>query len=225
MADILAHSPPLLLVIDYLDIDRERTAEDDDGILLALQHCDCVRRIGLVVPATNLLPSLVAMDKRFPILERLFIISQTGDQTNLMVPETFQAPSLRGLVLSCVRLPTGPSSLLASAGLVILMLECIPPSAYFPPSYLLARLSSLTQLQELSIGFNYPAPADDVEGQLSHTHTVAWVTLSSLRSLFLRGGNAYLEAGRTHLTLKSFTAIFSISLLSTSHTYRSWRAV
>jgi hypothetical protein len=169
VADILAHSPPLPLVIDYLDIDRERTAEDDDGILLALQHCDRVRRIGLVVPATNLLPPLVAMDKRFPILERLFIISQTGDQTNLMVPETFQAPSLRSLVLFCVRLPTGPSSLLASADLVILMLEYIPPSAYFPPSYLLARLSSLTQLQELSIRFSYPAPADDVEGQLSHT--------------------------------------------------------
>ena len=194
VADMLAHSPPLPLVINYLDIDHERTPEDDDHILLALQHCHRVRRIGLVFSNTNFLQPLMAMNKRFPILERLFIRSRTGYQTNLMVPETFQAPSLRGLVLSSVALPTRSPFMLASTGLVILVLECIPPSAYFPPSYLLARLSSLTQLQTLSIGFSYPAPADDVEGHMSHTQTMAQVTLPSLRSLFLHGGNAYLEA-------------------------------
>jgi len=39
-----------------------------------------------------------------------------------------------------------------------------------------------------------PCPADNVEGQLSHTQTVAQVTLPNLRSLFLHRGNAYLEA-------------------------------
>lgn len=194
VADMLAHSSPLPLVIDYLDIDRERTAEDDDGILLALQHCDRVRRIGLVVSATNLLRPLLAMHKRFPILERVFVRSRTGDQTYLVVPEAFQAPCLRGLVLSCASLPRGLPLLLTSTGLVILVLECIPPSSYFPPRHLLARLSSLTQLKTLSIGFTYPAPVDDVERQLSYTQSVAQVILPNLRSLFLHGGNAYLEA-------------------------------
>ena len=194
VADMLSHSPPLPLVINYLDRDRERTAEDDDGILLALQHCNRVRRIGLVVPATNLLRPLVAMTGRFPILERLFIRSRTGSDTGLMLPATLQAPCLRGLALSCVALPTASPLLTSSIGLVILALERIPPSAYFPPSHLLTRISPLTQLQTLSIGFTYPAPADDAEGQLLHTQTMTRVTLPNLRSLFFHGSNAYLEA-------------------------------
>lgn len=194
VANMLAYSPPLPLVIDYLDRNRERTTDDDDGILLALQHCDRVRRIGLVVPATNLLRPLIAMAGRFPILERLFIRSQTGNDTSLMLPTTLQAPALRGLALSCLALPPGSPLLTTSPGLVILVLERIPPSAYFPPSHLLARLSSLTQLQTLSIGFTYPAPASDAEGKLLHTQTMAHVTLPNLRSLFFHGSNAYLEA-------------------------------
>jgi hypothetical protein len=194
VADMLACSHHLPLVIDYLDRDRERTTEDDDGILLAFQHCDRVRRIGLVVPATNLLRPLIAMAGRFPILERLYIRSRTGNDTSLMLPTMLQAPSLRGLALSCLALPPGSPLLTTSTSLVILVLERIPPSAYFPPSHLLAWLSSLTQLQTLSIGFTYPAPANDAEGKLLHTQTMADVSLPNLRSLFFHGSNAYLEA-------------------------------
>jgi len=36
--DMLAHSLPLPLAIDYVEEDREITTEDEGGILLALQH-------------------------------------------------------------------------------------------------------------------------------------------------------------------------------------------
>ena len=56
VADILAHSPPFPLVIDYNDEEgiREVTAEDEKGIILALELRDRVRRIRLQMPAPNL---------------------------------------------------------------------------------------------------------------------------------------------------------------------------
>jgi hypothetical protein len=194
VADMLSHSPPLPLVINYLERDRERTIEDENGIILALQHRDRVRRIGLVAPPTNLLRPLTAMAGRFPTLERLFIRSRTEEDTNLELPESLQAPCLRGLALSCVGLSPGSPLLTTSTGLVILVLERIPPLAYFPPSELLARLSSSTQLRTLSIGFTFPAPDNYAEGQLSHSQTMAHVTLPNLRSLFFHGTHDYLEA-------------------------------
>jgi hypothetical protein len=47
VADMLAHSPPLPLIIDHINQDPVTTAEDEEGILLALQHHDRVRRVRL----------------------------------------------------------------------------------------------------------------------------------------------------------------------------------
>lgn len=85
VVDVLTSWPPLPLIITYLDRDRERTTEDNDAILLALQHCDRVGRVGLVVPSMSLLQPLISMARRFPIPERLFIRSRTGNNMNLML--------------------------------------------------------------------------------------------------------------------------------------------
>jgi len=63
VADMLEHSPPLPIIVNYLDEDRETTAGDEEAILLALQYRDRVRRIGIKMPATNLLKHLMAMDE------------------------------------------------------------------------------------------------------------------------------------------------------------------
>ena len=47
VADMLAHSPPLPIVVNYFDKDHDITAEDKAGVILALQHRDRVRRIRL----------------------------------------------------------------------------------------------------------------------------------------------------------------------------------
>ena len=47
IAPMLAHSPPLLL-IDHVDEHDGITSEDEEGILLALQHYDRIRRIRLM---------------------------------------------------------------------------------------------------------------------------------------------------------------------------------
>jgi hypothetical protein len=77
---------------------------------------------------------ITAMSNQFPILERVYIFSRT----DMVLPVTFQAPNLRHF-----RLMTIPfrSDLLYSLVLSPSILFDIPPSAYFPASYILARLS------------------------------------------------------------------------------------
>ncbi|KAI0247543.1 hypothetical protein BJV78DRAFT_909302 [Lactifluus subvellereus] len=193
IADMLAHSPPLPLSIYYSDL-YPVTLEDKEGILLALRHSDRVHYITLDLLSPKLRKIMTTMDNHFPILERLYIQSlQFGDNTSLVLPRTFQAPHLRHLSLSHAALPIGSPLLTTTLGLVTLELGDIPPSAYFPPSYLLTRLSLMPQLEILVIEFHSPLPNRDFERQLLHTPTMTHIMLPNLRELSFKGVSAYLE--------------------------------
>jgi hypothetical protein len=71
VADMLAHSPPLPLVIDYHDHDI--TAEDEESISLALEHRERVRRIRLTIPVPKLQKLIMAIDGEYPLLEYLIL--------------------------------------------------------------------------------------------------------------------------------------------------------
>jgi hypothetical protein len=193
VADMLAHSPPLPLIINCLDANRDASVEDEEAILLALQDRDRVRRIGLMMPATKLLKPLIAMDKQFPVLERLFIWPLSNDNMSLMLPTRFQAPHLCMNSLYHIVLPVRSPLLTTTVGLVVLGLWDMPLLASFRPSDLVARLSSMPHLESLSIGFRSPVPTRDVERQLLHTPIGTLVTLPNLRLCFFRCGSAYLE--------------------------------
>jgi hypothetical protein len=194
VADMLSHSPPLPLTI-YYDDDFHTTAEDDEGILLALQHPDRVRRIKLALPTWTLRKVIIAMDGQFPILERLWIGSPLDNDgnTTLALPRAFKAPLLRQFALQTVSLPTRSPLLMTTVGLVLLALVDIPSSAYFVPSHLLTRLSLMPQLEKLVIRFHSPHPSYDVESQLSIGSVITHVTLPILRTFFFRGVDTYLE--------------------------------
>jgi hypothetical protein len=189
VASMLAHSPPLPLTIDYDTMGRpgEITAEDESGILLALSHRDRVRHISLwMLP--NMEKFVRVMDVQFPILECMHIHSLT----EVILPETFQAPNLRNLVLLTASLSIGSPLLTTTAvGLVTLTLLSIPASAYFLPSYILTRLSLMPQLETLSISFHSSTPNRDVEEQSSQTPDMT--TLPNLRQFLFRGTGTYLE--------------------------------
>jgi hypothetical protein len=195
VADMLAHSPPLPLTIYYPQAMyypktpiQKITAEDESGILLALSHRDRIRRIDLR-HLRNVEKFFTVMGDQFPILERVYIHSHP--KARVVLPETFQAPNLRHLVLSATSLPIGSPLLTTAAGLVTLELLDIPASAYFPPSYLLTRLSLMAQLKRLSITFFSPIPNRDVERQLHQTPDM--VVLPHLRFFLFRGTTTYLE--------------------------------
>ncbi|KAI0245584.1 hypothetical protein BJV78DRAFT_335253 [Lactifluus subvellereus] len=166
IANMLAHLPPLPLTIFYLEPDREMTEEDEEGILLALRHSDCVHYIALYSPSPKLRKIITTMDGQFPILECLYIWSPIEDNTSLVLPRTFQAPHLRHLVLWRFALPIGSPLLTTTVGLVTLAIDDILPSAYIAPGYLLTWLSLMPHLEILCIRFHSPLPNRDVENQV-----------------------------------------------------------
>ena len=194
VADILAHSPPFPLVIEYNDTggNRELTAEDEDGIILALEQRDRVRRVRLQMSVPNLQKIIMANDEEYPVLEYLVIHPlKEDDSTAFTLPGTFQAPHLRHLALKLFHLPTQSRLLTLATGLVTLAFVARHSSTHFQPNVMLQWLSLMPQLETLLIVFLLPVSSRDVERQLMHT---PHVTLPNLLWILFRGVKPYLEA-------------------------------
>ena len=198
VAEMLVHSPSLPLVIDYYPENGDLTAEDEYGIILALEKRDRVCRIRLGTHIPQLQKLIMAIDGEYPVLEYLIIIPSRLDRSNpripskaLMLPETFQAPHLRHLTLKSCALPVESRFLTTAVGLVTLCLIMGHPSAYFQPDTLLQWISFMPQLETLVFRI---FTNDDVEKQLIlHTPIVTRITLPNLRLLAFTGPSAYLE--------------------------------
>ena len=193
---MLAHSPPLPLVLDYARERPDITTDDEEGILLALSQRDRVLRIRLnPITVTGQQKFIVAMDGEYPILKYLVIVFPIEDtSTILMFPETLQAPHLRHLRLKGFALPIGSRLLSTAVGLVTLSLVMVHPSTYLHPNTLLQWISLMPQLETLVIFFRFSIPNRDVERQLTQTPTIAPVTLPNLRRFRFDGVSTYLEA-------------------------------
>jgi hypothetical protein len=199
--DMLAHSPPLPLILDYYNENHDITAEEEDAIMLALSHRDRVRRIRLSMPIQKLQKLVTSMSNGFPALEDVVLGPLDELDIGLVLPKTFQAPQLRHLLLRNFAFPIQRSPLLMSAvGIVALSLMDIHRSAYFPPNDLLQQLSLMPQLETLGITFHCPVPNRDVERQLWLTPIMIHVTLPNLRWFWFKGVSAYLEALLPHMT-------------------------
>ena len=190
---MLAHSPPLPLTVDYRSGDGI-TAEDEEGILLALEQRHRVRHLRLIFPVQNLWELVMAIDEEFSILEYLIVYRWEKDSTVLMLPETLQAPHLRHLFLEGFTCPILPRLHPTAPGLVTLCLVIDQPSAYFQPNLLLQWISFMPQLEGLDIAFTFPVPNRDVERQLIHTPITTYIALPNLRFFWFHGVRAYLEA-------------------------------
>ena len=195
VAEMLAHSPPLPLVVDYFHKPEysDIAAEDEEGLTLALEQRDRVRRVRLRMGITNLQKFITAIGGEYPILEYLIIIPFVKNKA-LVFPETLQAPHLRHLNLSCFALPIRSPLLTSATGLVTLFFFEIPnPTTCFQPSALLQWISYMPQLETLVIYFSSPVPGRDMDRLLSRTPIIAPVTLPNLRWFWFQGDSAYLE--------------------------------
>ena len=199
VANMLQLSPPLPLTVDYQSVNGI-TADDQEGLLLALEQRDRIRHLRLVLPLRDLQKFVMAIDEKFPILEYLIVYPWTKD-TALMLPETFQAPNLRHLFLLGFACPIRSRLHPTAMGLVTLYLTIDHSSAYFQPDILLQWISFMSQLENLWIVFSFPVPNRDVERQLTHTPITAHITLPNLRLFTFRGVSAYLEAVVCRITI------------------------
>ena len=197
VADMLAHSPPLPLVLDYLEEYGDITAEDEKGAIFALKQYDRVHRVRLQIPVTFLRNLIAAMDDEYPVLEYLIIGHPLEDKSSIsLLPKTLQAPHLRQLTLDGFALPIRSRFLTGTmaVGLVTLCLTMGHPSTYFHPNTLLQWLSSMPQLETLAIIFFSPVPSRDVEKQSPHMPTTTFITLPNLHLFRFQGVGTYLEA-------------------------------
>ena len=191
VADMLAHSPPFPLIIDY----RHPGSNERDGIILALGHRDRVRRICLQMLVSNLQELIVSINEEYPVLEYLIVDPPMGDRsTALILPETLKAPRLRHLQLERVALPMGSPLFTTAVGLVTLCLSMGHPSTDFHPNVLLHWLSfMMPQLEKLSISILHPVANEDAEMQPMHAPIMTHITLPSLNWFEFYGDSAFLE--------------------------------
>jgi len=188
---MLAHLPPLPLIIDYRGGDA---ADGGRGLLHAVQQRDRILRIVLQAPSLTLERLLVLMDEPFPRLESLSLLSTTKSEEgrSLMLPRTFLAPNLLHLSLGGISLPKGLPVLAFTFSLVTLKLTDIQSPGYFIPTTLVTPLQQIPQLEELSIGFSTPLPRPGAEGESIQPPTTL-IVLPALRQLAFRGVSVYLE--------------------------------
>ena len=202
IADMLAHSPPLPLVIDYPEVDWDITAEDEAGIILALEKRDRVRRIRFAMPVWNMQKFIMAIDsdQEYSKLESLIMEPSTEDSDNntvLKLPELFQAPNIRHLLLRGFDIPIRSRLLTNAVGIVTLCLYMDHPVPYLRPDTLHQWISSMPQLETLLINFSFPVPNRNMDGQLTH---MPHVRLPKLRRLEFQGISAYMEAVAWRIT-------------------------
>ena len=195
VADMLAHSPPLPLVIDCFHLRLGITPEDEEGIIVALKQRDRVRRIRFGVGVMNMQKLIMAINEEYPVLEYL-VMENTREltRTTLMLSKTFRAPRLRHLLLFGFAIPMGSQLPTTAAGLVMLALAIAHPSAYFQPNTLLQWLSSMPQLEKLLIVFAGPISDPDVERQIVHATDITDISLPNLRWIEFQGVSDYMEA-------------------------------
>jgi len=192
VADMLKHSPPFPLIVDYVNDGHGLSAEDGEGIRLALQHRNRVHRICLL----GLRKLVVLMDKEFPVLEYLFLWHGLVDWDDWRrpidsLPQTFKAPNLRHLVLSPTTFPKVSPLLSTTVFLATLSLGI---DGYFHPNDLLERLAHLPQLETLRIAFLSPVPNHGAQERLLYTLSITEVNIPNLRWFWFKGTSAYLEA-------------------------------
>jgi hypothetical protein len=83
VADMLAHSPPFPLALDYNTGNEDLVAEDEEGAILALKQYNRVRSVRLILPVPNLQELIVAMDDEYPILEHLIVSLPFEDKSSI----------------------------------------------------------------------------------------------------------------------------------------------
>ncbi|KAI0286307.1 hypothetical protein BC826DRAFT_1121249 [Russula brevipes] len=167
-----------------------------DGLILALNHRDRVRRIRLWTAAGQLQSVIRAIGGEFPILEHLDLqfhgFPDTRD-VNLTLRLAFRAPRLRHIISSNLGFLIGSPLVSTTTGIVVLWFTFIYPPPCVPSNDLIQLLSLMPHLEMLDIDFKFTPTYFGREGQLLQTQSANHVTLPNLRWLCLGGSNAYLE--------------------------------
>jgi len=180
--------PALPIVIFSEGIQFE---EDVTNVIAALGHHNRVCKINCYTGENSLLEEFAAIDKPFPALTSLQLISRANVP---VLPDSFlggSAPRLRILGLYGIPYPSIGTLLSSTTNLVLLTLWDIPHSGYIAPETIVPCLSMLPRLGSLQLGFRYPRSRVHQAGR--HPPPLTRVVFPSLTYLQFRGDIEYLE--------------------------------
>jgi hypothetical protein len=192
-----------------------------DDIVAVLERSDCVYDIDLWnLERLDLEIYSAAMQVPFPELTHLTLCS--NGKTVSALPDSSlggSAPRLEYLRLEGIPFPGLPKLLLSATQLVVLDLDNIPHSGYFPPEAIVTALSTLTRLVQLQLYFESPQSRPDPAHQLPPPPTRS--VLPNLDLFNLKGDSEYVEVVMAHIDaprLRSlYTVLFNDIVFDTPH--------
>ncbi|KAI0263969.1 hypothetical protein BC834DRAFT_284129 [Gloeopeniophorella convolvens] len=186
---------PAVRDADFADTNQDSHAPHNQILILLERHADRLDSVHLTyLPLSTLNKFVLAMDRYYPILERLVIAPHTGGRPNLMLPARFHAPSLRQFTIEGISLPLVLQTPASAPDLVILCLFNIPEYGRFPVGSLVEWLSAMPHLEDLWISFSSTDFRGLQETGTSHTPlNSSLTTLPSLNLLGFKGASAYLD--------------------------------
>jgi hypothetical protein len=167
---------------------------DEGNIIAALEHPDRVSAVGLCRVTGQQLENMVTvMQEPFPALRYIFLVAHWHTSNNFPVlPSEFlgrSAPCLQKIHLEGIPFPALPALLSSTNDLVVLYLRNIPQTGYISPETMVAALTTLTRLTDLSIQFRSPASRPDRNRLPPATRAV----LPAVTSFDFCGAHEYLE--------------------------------
>ena len=161
-----------------------------DNVLAVLERSNRVYQIDLAYfSCLDFEKFWAAMDVPFPELTNLGLVSD--DKMVRVLPDSFlggSAPRLRYLFFEGIPFPGLPKLLLSSIHLVFLRLLDIPHSGYLSPEAMVAALSTLNSLEQLSLEFR--SPRSRPERRLPPPTRIV---LPALTEFQFKGASEYLE--------------------------------
>jgi hypothetical protein len=187
--DTLEVWPPLPLLIHGSDYPTSSV----DNIIAALELSNRVCQITLEYVTSSQLEEIwAAMRKPFPELTHLQL--RADDEPAPVLPDSFvdgSAPRLRYLNWDGIPYPGLPKLLLTATDLVTLQLWNIPHSGYISPETMATRLSALTSLETVWLGFQSPRsrPTRESRRPPPSIRTI----LPALTDLWFKGASEYME--------------------------------
>ena len=193
VADLLAHGPPLPLIVYWGNIVYRETEDRFDNFRLALQQRDRVCRIKLQLPDRALRSLMPSLDGSFPVLETLELCPSSYD-SRVQLPVTLQAPNLRHLHLSVSTIM--PRAMYGeqptfSASLSAFYLGEIENLHY---EELAEYISFMPNLKRLKIGFCFPVEQIMGSPSKEEASESRLKLVTNLEELQYEGNNGYFEA-------------------------------
>ena len=213
---LICQWPNIPIAIDYCSPFIDTSPDDEENIIIALEHFDRVGHLELNL--TDLLLGKLAtfIQKPFPALTHLTITSESIGEHTPVLPAEFlggYAPCLQAITLSSISFPALPTLLSSARHIVSLNLCGMPPTDYISPEALVAYLAALPRLETFGIRFRSesttPYP-DQIQ-----PHPTTRTVLPALTDFQLDAAGRYLEDFTARIDcprLNSFYLVYFVQL-------------